>query len=105
MYKFVLKWYDFKHSFDELFEYGVNDGTFYPVDRDIWKIWYDYFKDVHIWEEAQQYVHPNKENNWSNRALERRDKLHIAHWYNARSELKALRHCEKRLTEMENKKS
>lgn len=107
MYKYALKWYDFKHSFDELFEYGVDAGIFYPVDRDIWKIWYDYFKDVSGWAEAYRYMHPDgfswESSHYRADAIERRRELHIAFYYNAKKEFKRLRSCEKRLTQAENK--
>lgn len=107
MYDYKLKWYNFKHSFDELFEYGVDAGLFYPVDRDIWKIWYDYFHVVCCWQEAYVYAYPNgypdETNLFRTTAIERRRKLHIAHYYNAKKEFKLLRSCEKRLTQAENK--
>lgn len=109
MYKFALKWYNFNHSFDELFDYGVNAGLFYPVDEDIWKIWYNYFKDIDCWEEAYRYINPDGyslEVSYDHAtAIERRRELHIALYYNARKEFKLLRSCEKRLTQLENKKS
>lgn len=105
MYKYVLKWYDFEHDFDEVFKYGVDAGWFYPVDRDIWKIWWDYFRDVCCWEEAQQFIHPDKSKPYFVRAFGRRYELHINRDYNARREFKLLRSCEKRLTELNNKQN
>lgn len=104
MHKCALKWYNFEHDFDEIFVYGVNEGWFYQVDRDIWKIWWDYFKDVCCWEEAKQYIHPDNSKPYYIPAIGRRRDLHIARYYNARKEFKLLRGCEKRLTQAENKK-
>ena len=107
MYKYALKWYNFEHEFNEIFEYGVKAGWFYPVDEAIWKIWYDYFKVAECWEDAYRLINPAQYklevSYFRSEVLERRREHHIRIDYNARHEFKMLRKCEKRLTENKRK--
>lgn len=41
-----LEGFEFKHNFDEIFEYGVEKGRFSSDKKEFWKKWWDYFSEA-----------------------------------------------------------
>jgi hypothetical protein len=98
----IIKKSDFKHSFDEIFEYGVKDGLYREADRTVWKIFWDYLNEAKDAKDLQQFISPDERSPVGRYALKLRKRYELHPRYNFRAEYKALRAGERRLVRLEN---